>query len=696
MMDQDDPDKRLTNRERWHAEVSERGDEAGKRVSANGLGLGLVLIGAVAMAIAMFLPFAQPIDGLPILGKNTVFELIGWHVLWQLFFIPYFGYLASQGKRFARWSLIGFCVLAAAGVVALATDNELRTMRVMGPGGASDSTGPGFVDGLGIAIYVAAAGVAVAIVGALALFQNARKESQDGGSTVQRTGGARQTRDLAGSERHSHPEEAVLEAGRSAADADVQAVEALAPASGTRWQSKWPPAAAVAVVAVAVASYLLLGRPVTASQSSAASQPPTSLTPAQTALQGLLLSADQISTAMGTTELTVKETTGAMNDVAKAVSDKACEPIAFPAEAQVYEGSGWTSTLGQLIQEPGRTFRHAVNQAVVSFPSAKEAGAFFTASAQRWPACANRQFTVEMMGTNMGHTAGPVSNTNGTLSVTQNQDGADPTYSCQRALTVANNIVIDVATCSLERSGARSYAAINIAYQIAAKASVGNHNAAPSSTPETNTPGLITAPPVAESALEGLLLSPDPINTAMGTTGLTVNHNTVKMTEPSAEVSDQACLPLTGVLMAPAYAGSGWNAFREQVLREPGDINPQSVDQGVVLFSSAQDARAFFTSSAQRWQACSNRQYTETRAGKPDAVYTVGPVSNTNGTLSYTKTQNPYSVGNKEYGGIVQRVLTWANNVVVDVEVGSMSQSDSASDAAANIAHQIAALVPTT
>jgi hypothetical protein len=449
VMDQDDPDRRITDRGRQHAAVSERGDEAGKGASANGLGLGLVLAGAAAVAIAVFLPFAQPVDGLPILGKNTVFQLIGWHVLWPPFLIAYTGYLATQGKRFAQWSLIGLCVLTALGVVALATDKDLRTMHLIAPGGAADNTGPGILASFGIAIYAAAAGVAVAIVGALALLQNARKESPNGGSTAE----------------------------ASSEGLEAQAAGAQPHIIGSRRQPKWPLVAAIVVVVAAVAGYFILGRPSTASQSSAASQPLTSLTPAQTSLKGLLLSADQINTAMGTTVLMVKETTGAMSNLAAHLPDKACQPIVNAAEAQVYEGSGWSTMLGQALQEPGRTFRHVVEQVVVSFPSAKEAGAFFTASTQSWPACANRQFTVVMMGTNLVHTAGPVSNTNGTLSVTQNQDGVDLVFSCQRALTVANNIVVDVAACSLKQPDpqfdaqvdTQSDAAINIAHQIAAK-----------------------------------------------------------------------------------------------------------------------------------------------------------------------------------------------------------------------------------
>ena len=50
--------------------------------------------------------------------------------------------------------------------------------------------------------------------------------------------------------------------------------------------------------------------------------------------------------------------------------------------------------------------------------------------------------------------------------------------------------------------------------------------------------------PVAEAALEGLLLSPDQINTAVGATAMTVKGTETVMGDISAHVSDQACLPL--------------------------------------------------------------------------------------------------------------------------------------------------------
>jgi predicted Ser/Thr protein kinase len=197
--------------------------------------------------------------------------------------------------------------------------------------------------------------------------------------------------------------------------------------------------------------------------------------------------------------------------------------------------------------------------------------------------------------------------------------------------------------------------------------------------------------PVAEAALQGLLLSPDQVDTTMGTTGTTVTETTTAMEDNSDHVADQACRPLAGNVIAPVYAGSGWKAFRENVIREPGDKWTHGVDQGVVLFSSAQDADAFFTASAQQWPACANRQFTTTVAGKPDQLWTVGPVSNTSGTLSATTTRN---VSPGWAWESCQRALTVANNVVIDVDACNLNPSDAPSDAALSTAHQIAAKVP--
>jgi len=201
--------------------------------------------------------------------------------------------------------------------------------------------------------------------------------------------------------------------------------------------------------------------------------------------------------------------------------------------------------------------------------------------------------------------------------------------------------------------------------------------AGPSSSQTSSTP------PVAGAALDGLLLSPDRIDSAMGATGMTVTHNQTAMDDDAPHVSDKDCLRLYAAADSTVYAGSGWTAERAQYL----DGRPNyRVFQSVVLFRSAHDSTAFLTGVTPHWFACANRQYTDT-VGSPQ-VWTVGPVANNNGTLSATETAAT-GTGTEVAGWTCQRALT----VAVDVAVDIIACNSSRSDAAINIARQIAAKV---
>jgi hypothetical protein len=198
-------------------------------------------------------------------------------------------------------------------------------------------------------------------------------------------------------------------------------------------------------------------RSTTTSTTTTTTAPPV----AERALDGLLLSPDQVNTAMGATEMTVTKTHTSMSDDSATMAPRECLAIDGSAQAQVYVGSGYTAERDQTLQE-GDNFTHYVDQAVVSFPSANQAGTFFNVSAQQWPAC--RQYTHTQ--TNSEWAVGPVSNTNGTLSTSATQLNANaPGWGCGRALAIKNNVVIDVNTCSANPTDS----ALNIANQIAAK-----------------------------------------------------------------------------------------------------------------------------------------------------------------------------------------------------------------------------------
>jgi hypothetical protein len=191
-----------------------------------------------------------------------------------------------------------------------------------------------------------------------------------------------------------------------------------------------------------------------------------------------------------------------------------------------------------------------------------------------------------------------------------------------------------------------------------------------------------TVAPVTEAALDGLLLSPDQINTVMDATGMAVTQpwNTLNDVGFENPASPPECNPLDGAAEAAAYTGSGWTAERGQSLTEPQPEH--DVDQGVILFPSAQAAAAFVSASSQSWPACANRSYTD---NVKNLQWSVGPVSTTNGTVSATATQQGTDWA-------CQRALMARNNVVIDATACTHNNT---TDQAVSIAAQIAAKIPT-
>ena len=185
--------------------------------------------------------------------------------------------------------------------------------------------------------------------------------------------------------------------------------------------------------------------------------------------------------------------------------------------------------------------------------------------------------------------------------------------------------------------------------------------------------------PLVERELAGLLLSPEQVNAAMSATGMTVTNTQTSMSDNSATMAPQECLTIDGAAEAPVYANSGFRAERDQSLND-GDQFTRYLKQAVVLFPIVEQAGAFFDASAQQWPAC--HQYTHTQS---ESQWSVGQISNANGTLSTTATQQNASAPGWGCG----RALALRNNVIIDINTCSANPADSA----LKIAEQIAANV---
>jgi len=144
-------------------------------------------------------------------------------------------------------------------------------------------------------------------------------------------------------------------------------------------------------------------------------------------------------------------------------------------------------------------------------------------------------------------------------------------------------------------------------------------------------------------------------------------------------MAPQECLAIDGAAEARVYANSGFRAERDQSLND-GDNFTHYLKQAVVLFPVVEKAGAFFDASAQQWPGC--RQYTHTQSG---SQWSVGPISNANGTLGTTATQQHA----RATGWGCGRTLAHRNNVIIDINTCSADPAD----AALKIADQIAANV---
>ena len=182
---------------------------------------------------------------------------------------------------------------------------------------------------------------------------------------------------------------------------------------------------------------------------------------AQKVLPDLLLSPEQINAAMAAQDMVVSSTGSQMSDDSATMEPRECLAVDGAAQALVYADSGFTDVSEMTLRDPEGT-AHYAHQAVVRFAEAEQATAFYTASAQQWPACTH--YTHTQSGTLWE--AAPISDTDGVLSTIGTQTNAQAGgWACGRALTVNNNVVVDVNTCSANPGDS----AVRIARQIATR-----------------------------------------------------------------------------------------------------------------------------------------------------------------------------------------------------------------------------------
>jgi serine/threonine protein kinase len=205
-------------------------------------------------------------------------------------------------------------------------------------------------------------------------------------------------------------------------------------------RNPWPIIAAVAVVLVLIVGGVGIWR-VTRPKPA----PPVDPVPADR-LSALLLSPSDIDSVMGSSTMEPGKPITSMDSSSVTLSSPACQGALYTSQDPVYAGTGYTGVSGLVSSEPGDNYDHWVNQAVVAFPSADKAKAFLQTSADKWKTCAGRTVTVTNKGKTYRWTFAQINGSPPKIAVLDTQEAADG-WECQRAMGVANNVIVDVNAC---------------------------------------------------------------------------------------------------------------------------------------------------------------------------------------------------------------------------------------------------------
>lgn len=159
----------------WHqTPAGKRATLPEARYAISPVAAGTAAVGGVLLALASFLPLDQPSGAFARVQSNTLIQHGYWWVLIGAAAIVLAALRAfSTGKRREATSVLVLGVIAAVLVIYAAQDTSLRTLYPIGGSGEPETSAMGTVVPLGIAIYVAGAGVLLALFGGWTMRQTA-------------------------------------------------------------------------------------------------------------------------------------------------------------------------------------------------------------------------------------------------------------------------------------------------------------------------------------------------------------------------------------------------------------------------------------------------------------------------------------------------------------------------------------------
>ncbi|CAN5511711.1 hypothetical protein BH09ACT7_BH09ACT7_39610 [soil metagenome] len=181
-----------------------------------------------------------------------------------------------------------------------------------------------------------------------------------------------------------------------------------------------------------------------------ASAPPPKLVVGGPAVEALVLSPNAVDQVMGTTGMVPQSVVTQMGDHRNLLPNLNCLGIWQVDEVGVYGSSGWRALRQVMMRSPDSDrWDNLAVQSVVAYGSVDDARKFFTESAGRWAQCTDHHVNITLNDQKLPKWAsGALTKTDDRLAIPVTRGSGDQTRSCQRVLSIAVNVIIDVQACT--------------------------------------------------------------------------------------------------------------------------------------------------------------------------------------------------------------------------------------------------------
>ncbi|MGB9222321.1 sensor domain-containing protein, partial [Mycobacterium sp.] len=206
----------------------------------------------------------------------------------------------------------------------------------------------------------------------------------------------------------------------------------------------------------------------------------------------------------------------------------------------------------------------------------------------------------------------------------------------------------------------------------------------PKNKPAAKPTATPTAAPVTGGGgrVDAVLLGAQDIGTILGDPNMESAGHGDQLRPQQGTLSNPECLGAFEPLQESVYRSFGPTAMRSDVLHTAGNDPAHRVVEAVASFESAEKARAFVETSAEKWRTCAGQNVTLTGTNGKANEWSVGNVTGAAPKIAQIRTEAE--------GRSCQHVLSAVSDVVIDVQACGTDISDGAGRMAEQMATRAA------